>query len=211
MNLLNVLSSIKSWFTGLSTLGKIGIISTAVMVGGASSNPPETPETTNQDIISTNAVQEPSVIKIAEPKTPVITNKTETETITIPFKEESVKTDNLAKGKTQIKTYGVNGEKAITYNITLIDGVEESRTSTEKVTKEPINQVILIGTYVEPEPVVTTPSNCDPNYSGCVPIASDVDCAGGSGDGPVYVTGPVQVIGRDIYGLDRDKDGWGCN
>ncbi|WP_431606782.1 hypothetical protein [Mycolicibacterium neoaurum] len=26
---------------------------------------------------------------------------------------------------------------------------------------------------------------CDPNYSGaCVPIASDVDCAGGSGNGP---------------------------
>lgn len=53
-------------------------------------------------------------------------------------------------------------------------------------------------------------SNCDPNYSGCVPIASDVDCAGGSGNGPAYVRGPVRVIGRDIYGLDRDKDGWGC-
>jgi hypothetical protein len=28
------------------------------------------------------------------------------------------------------------------------------------------------------------PSGCDPNYSGCVPIAKDVDCEGGSGDGP---------------------------
>lgn len=52
--------------------------------------------------------------------------------------------------------------------------------------------------------------SCDPNYSGCVPVASDVDCAGGSGNGPAYVMGPVMVIGRDIYGLDRDKDGWGC-
>jgi hypothetical protein len=43
-----------------------------------------------------------------------------------------------------------------------------------------------------------------------VPIASDVDCAGGKGDGPAYVTGPVRVIGRDIYGLDNDKDGIGC-
>jgi hypothetical protein len=52
---------------------------------------------------------------------------------------------------------------------------------------------------------------CDPNYTGaCVPIASDVDCAKGSGNGPAYVNGPVRVVGRDIYGLDRDKDGIGC-
>jgi hypothetical protein len=52
---------------------------------------------------------------------------------------------------------------------------------------------------------------CDPNYAGaCVPIASDVDCAGGSGNGPAYVAGPVRVIGRDIYDLDRDGDGIGC-
>lgn len=53
-------------------------------------------------------------------------------------------------------------------------------------------------------------SSCDPNYSGCVPIASDVDCAGGSGNGPAYVQGPVTIIGRDVYGLDSDGDGIGC-
>lgn len=54
-------------------------------------------------------------------------------------------------------------------------------------------------------------SSCDPNYAGaCVPIASDVDCAGGSGNGPAYVQGPVRVVGSDIYGLDRDGDGIGC-
>jgi len=60
------------------------------------------------------------------------------------------------------------------------------------------------------QPVPGTNPGCDPNYSGCVPIASDVDCAGGSGNGPAYVRGPVQVIGRDIYGLDADHDGLGC-
>jgi hypothetical protein len=64
-------------------------------------------------------------------------------------------------------------------------------------------------------PVAPIPQNpspqCDPNYSGaCVPIASDVDCAGGSGNGPAYVKGPVTVIGKDIYGLDRDGNGIGC-
>ena len=52
---------------------------------------------------------------------------------------------------------------------------------------------------------------CDPNYAGgCVPIASDVDCAGGSGNGPAYVVGPVRVVGTDKYRLDDDKNGLGC-
>jgi hypothetical protein len=70
-------------------------------------------------------------------------------------------------------------------------------------------------TIQKPTTVRTTTSaptrECDPNYGGaCVPIASDVDCAGGSGNGPAYVRGPVQVVGDDIYGLDRDGDGIGC-
>ncbi|MDU8926528.1 hypothetical protein RXV86_03935 [Alisedimentitalea sp. MJ-SS2] len=64
--------------------------------------------------------------------------------------------------------------------------------------------------------VITLPgtafaTGCDPNYSGaCVPIASDVDCAGGNGNGPAYVEGPVKVVGEDIYGLDADGNGIGC-
>jgi hypothetical protein len=66
------------------------------------------------------------------------------------------------------------------------------------------------GTKVVPLPQQPS-SACDPNYSGaCVPIASDVDCAGGSGNGPAYVSGPVTVVGNDIYGLDRDSNGTGC-
>lgn len=55
-------------------------------------------------------------------------------------------------------------------------------------------------------------SRCDPNYKGaCLdPKASDYDCAGGSGDGPRYVHGPVQVVGTDHFGLDSDGDGVGC-
>jgi hypothetical protein len=53
-------------------------------------------------------------------------------------------------------------------------------------------------------------SGCNANYTPCVPADSDVDCQGGSGNGPSYVTGPVQVVGTDVYGLDADKDGVGC-
>ncbi|MFL5896951.1 MAG: hypothetical protein ACJ76D_00565 [Solirubrobacterales bacterium] len=48
---------------------------------------------------------------------------------------------------------------------------------------------------------------CD--YNPCLPPASDYDCEGGSGDGPAY-TGTVEVTGTDIYGLDSDSDGIGC-
>jgi hypothetical protein len=52
--------------------------------------------------------------------------------------------------------------------------------------------------------------NCTPGYSPCIPPGSDVDCAGGSGNGPRYVQGPIRVTGSDPYGLDSDGDGIGC-
>jgi hypothetical protein len=53
-------------------------------------------------------------------------------------------------------------------------------------------------------------AGCTPGYSPCLPPASDYDCAGGSGNGPKYVDGPVTVTGSDPYGLDADNDGVGC-
>jgi hypothetical protein len=55
-------------------------------------------------------------------------------------------------------------------------------------------------------------SKCDRNYSGrCLkPNVSDYDCAGGSGNGPYYVSGPFRVVGSDHYRLDADRDGTAC-
>jgi endonuclease YncB( thermonuclease family) len=63
-----------------------------------------------------------------------------------------------------------------------------------------------------PLPSKPAPSrNCHPSYQGaCLdPNASDYDCAGGSGNGPLY-TGPVRVVGPDDFDLDRDGDGYAC-
>jgi hypothetical protein len=46
-----------------------------------------------------------------------------------------------------------------------------------------------------------------PSYSNSY---MDRDCAGGRGDGPIYVHGPIWVGSYDPYGLDADNDGWGC-
>jgi endonuclease YncB( thermonuclease family) len=51
--------------------------------------------------------------------------------------------------------------------------------------------------------------NCQ-GYSPCLAPGPDVDCAGGSGNGPRYVQGPVSVHGSDPYDLDRDGDGVAC-
>jgi hypothetical protein len=46
--------------------------------------------------------------------------------------------------------------------------------------------------------------------SGHFPAFGDVDCAGGGGNAPFFVTGPVRVPGADPHNLDRDGDGIGC-
>ncbi len=111
---------------------------------------------------------------------------------------------SLAQGTTKVRTKGVNGTKTVTFEVTFTNGVQTSKTLvSEKVTKQPVTEVIAVGTKQT--------KKCDPNYTGaCVPIASDVDCAGGSGNGPAYVQGPVTVVGSDIYDLDSDGDGIGC-
>jgi hypothetical protein len=107
---------------------------------------------------------------------------------------------------------GVEGVLTVTYRVTTTDGVETAReTVSEVVTTAPISQVTAVGSRVDRQPVAAPPAGgCDPNYSGCVPIASDVDCAGGSGNGPAYAQGPINVIGSDIYDLDNDGDGVAC-
>jgi hypothetical protein len=134
----------------------------------------------------------------------------------------------LDTGRTVVRTRGRAGSKTVTWTVRTRGGVEVGRTpSGEKVTLEPVDEVTVVGTKAPapkttptaapkttPSPIATKPRSsgaCDPNYAGaCVPVDSDVDCAGGSGNGPAYVQGPVQVVGTDIYKLDADHDGIGC-
>lgn len=73
--------------------------------------------------------------------------------------------------------------------------------------------VVILIFNLDGEGEITDPKEpqCHPSYSGkCLnPKASDYDCAGGDGNGPYY-TGKVRVIGPDVFKLDRNGDGWGC-
>lgn len=169
----------------------------AVARGSASASPTASPTPSTSPSPSPTAAA-PSV---AQPK---VQTTTVTETREIPFKEKRVDDPNLAKGKTKVKTAGATGVKTLTYRLTYTDGVQTAKELiSEKVTKKPVTKVVLVGTKVAQQ--------CHPSYTGaCVPFASDVDCAGGSGNGPAYVSGPVRVVGPDVYDLDRDGDGVAC-
>jgi uncharacterized protein YabE (DUF348 family) len=133
----------------------------------------------------------------------VIVRRAATETQRITYSTRRINDSTLARGSTRIRTRGVTGVRTLTYEVTITNGTQTGkRLLRSAVTRQPVSEVIAVGTKAA--------SSCDPNYSGCVPISSDVDCLGGSGNGPAYVRGPVRVIGSDIYGLDSDNDGTGC-
>ena len=154
--------------------------------------------------------------------TPEITYKNEPVLAQLPFAAVTVDDPNATVGTTTPTVAGVPGVETTTYRVTYVDGVETARdVLSQVVTTAPIDAVTAVGSKPVPVPVakpapapapVAAGGGCDPNYSGqCVPIASDVDCAGGSGNGPAYTAGPVRVVGTDVYDLDRDGDGIACD
>jgi resuscitation-promoting factor RpfB len=145
----------------------------------------------------------PSAEEAAEP---VVEKRTETKRKAVPYKTRKVKDSSLDEGETSVRTRGVAGVRTLTYEVTITDGEVTSRKLVRSVvTKKAVTKVVVVGTRSEPA------GSCHPDYSPCVPIASDVDCAGGSGNGPAYVSGPVRIIGGDPYDLDRDGDGVACD
>jgi hypothetical protein len=145
----------------------------------------------------------PATPSLSPSPSPAVEVRTETATETIPHGTRTVQDSSLAEGKRVVRTRGVDGVRTLTYQVTVTDGVQTGRKLVRSaVTRKPVTEVVAIGT----KPA----RRCDPNYTGCVPIASDVDCGGGSGNGPAYLYGVVEVIGDDIYDLDRDNDGLAC-
>lgn len=82
-----------------------------------------------------------------------ITTEEERKTEPIPFKTEPREDASLAQGATKVLVTGVNGEKEVIYEVKKRNGVEFERTKKdERVVRDPINQVVLVGKgAVEPE------------------------------------------------------------
>lgn len=73
--------------------------------------------------------------------------KEEKKTEEVDYETQYRDTDSLYEGETQVKTPGVKGEREVTYQVTYVDGKEESREEvSSQVTKEPEDEVVLRGT-----------------------------------------------------------------
>ncbi len=89
----------------------------------------------------------------------------------IAFSSKEVSDSSLEKGKTRIKTKGVNGLKRTTYSITTENGIEVSRQVLNETTiKEPVTQVVAVGTKAKTkaktaQKIVTTGSGKNLSYS----------------------------------------------
>lgn len=203
--------------SGFVALGLAALLTTGGGVASASSTrTDDVTASTPQTLVGTSSTAESS-----RPSAKPTTFDTATEDIAIPFEQTTVDDPARDQGTTAVVTAGVAGLKVITYKITLVDGVETHREiASEVVQTAPIAEVTAVGSRVPPPVAPPAPvplvqqgaGSCDSNYTGaCVPISSDVDCDGGGGNGPAYVRGPVQIVGSDIYDLDRDGDGIACD
>lgn len=200
--------------TGRMMRRVVPVVALTILMGGLTACGPSQDEAgapTKVDeaaVATSEPVAAPTTVTAAPssagPSTPVVEKRTVRVTKAIPYPTRTVKDSSRPEGTKSVRVKGAAGVRTLTYEVTLTDGTETGRKLvTSVVTKRPVTRVVAVGTK--------SASHCDPNYSGqCVPIASDVDCGGGSGNGPAYVYGMVKVIGEDIYGLDRDGDGYGC-
>lgn len=84
-----------------------------------------------------------------------VTYKERQETAVVPYGSTTYETDDYYEGETVVETEGVNGEMTKVYRDRYVNGeMVESTLVEEIVTTEPVDEVIAIGTYVEPAPVV---------------------------------------------------------
>lgn len=75
--------------------------------------------------------------------------KTVAVTEVIPYDTETKNDDSLQAGKTSIEREGVNGERAVVYEIIEKDGIEfERKIIQEVITKQPVNAIKLRGTKI---------------------------------------------------------------
>lgn len=67
----------------------------------------------------------------------------------VPFETEYIEDPNLEAGKTEVEQQGQNGQKTVTYKAEAKNGQVTSHKATEEITKDPVKQIIRVGTRSE--------------------------------------------------------------
>lgn len=87
---------------------------------------------------------------------------------TIEFEVKETKSNRVPKGEKSVYTEGEEGEREIKESKTYVNGALQSSSSSNKVIKEPVDEVNLIGTYVAPTPPPPPPAEPDVMVAGDV-------------------------------------------
>ena len=122
----------------------------------------------------------------------------EVSTEPVPFETVHQADPTLAKGQTKVLTAGQNGERTILTEVGVVDGQEVRRVVESKVTKEPVSQILAVGTKEDaqptpqpnPSPVVTAKGTQEEGHVGEAPVQPE---------NPVY-TGVVEAKGTQEEG-----------
>jgi hypothetical protein len=124
--------------------------------------------------------------------------------------DEEVKSSTLGAGDGPEVTTAVSEASTTTTTAPAAPAPAPTTTTTAR-------RVRVTTTTAAPAPAAVAPASsgsCHSSYQGtCIPPdVSDADCYPGSGDGPWYVKEDnVKVVGPDVFDLDRDGDGIGCD
>lgn len=154
----------------------------------AAVTPPPQPKTQQSKLTSPNS-SSPQV------KGDSVTIKTDIETQPIPFTVKDENDSSLAKGQTKVVQQGKDGTKTLTYLVTYTNDTQtDKQLQSSKVTTQPVDQIVEVGTYVAPAPQPTysaaptttthsspapapaptpTPS---PSPSSCYPLTNSGHC-----------------------------------
>jgi uncharacterized protein YabE (DUF348 family) len=88
-----------------------------------------------------------------------VQKKSVSETQAVAFKVSNQNDDSMAKGTKKILTTGVAGEQTVTFDEVWVDGKLESRNQTgATVTKNPVDQVVALGTKAAPTTSAPAPT-----------------------------------------------------
>ncbi|MBK5031220.1 ZmpA/ZmpB/ZmpC family metallo-endopeptidase [Streptococcus parasanguinis] len=122
----------------------------------------------------------------------------EVSTEPVPFETVKQADPTLAKGQTKVLTAGQNGERTILTEVSVVEGQEVRRVVESKVTKEPVSQILAVGTKEDaqptpqpiPSPVVTAKGTQEEGHVGEAPVQPE---------NPAY-TGVVEAKGTQEEG-----------
>jgi len=138
-------------YTNVKQEGQDGISTTTTKTPTLNGEP-------NGDAQSTTTITKEPINKIIEVGDGVVSEKVEINNEPIPFKTKTIEDKSIPKGQTIIVTPGQNGIESTTKTTPMLNGEPNGDVTIEKsITKEPVDEIIHVGTGVVSETVTKTP------------------------------------------------------